>query len=168
MFVHEFRPGADTAATRRKLAGFDPEWITDSFELSPDGLWFNACSDATCSARDGRRWEVPPQVLARAGSGALEVLTLGPERRAAHVRIPVSADGDWEAIIAAGVGSAQPSVPFAGMTGAIEGEDGQRSGDLVWVGVEVPMAAAAPDLLWPIGLGINGRDLYSETRMVRE
>jgi HEAT repeat protein len=102
-------------------------------ELSPDGLWFNACSAATCSARDGRRWEVPPQALARAGSGSLEVLTLGPERRAAHVRIPVSADGDWEAIIAAGAGSAQPSVPFAGMTGAIEGEDGQRSGDLVWV-----------------------------------
>ncbi len=53
-----------------------------------------------------------------------------------------------------------------GMT--VYAEFGEHSGDLVWVGVEVPMAAAAPDLLWPIGLGINGRDLYSETRMVRE
>ena len=47
-------------------------------ELSPDGLWFKACAAATCSARDGRRWEVPPQALARAGSGVLEVLTLAP------------------------------------------------------------------------------------------
>lgn len=43
-----------------------------------------------------------------------------------------------------------------------------HSGDLVAVGVEVPMAAATPDLLWPIGIGLKGRNLYSETRMVRE
>lgn len=42
------------------------------------------------------------------------------------------------------------------------------SGELVTVGVEVPMTSAAPDLLWPIALGLNGRNLYSETRMVRE
>jgi hypothetical protein len=45
---------------------------------------------------------------------------------------------------------------------------GEHSGDLVVVGVEVPMASAAPDLLWPIGLGLSGRNLYSETRMVKE
>jgi Flp pilus assembly protein TadG len=45
---------------------------------------------------------------------------------------------------------------------------GEQSGDLVAVGVEVPMAVAAPDLLWPIGVGLKGRNLYSETRMVRE
>lgn len=45
---------------------------------------------------------------------------------------------------------------------------GQYSGDLVVVGVEVPLWAATPDLLWPIGLGLKGQNLYSETRMVRE
>ena len=45
---------------------------------------------------------------------------------------------------------------------------GEHGGDLVAVGVEVPMQTAAPDLLWPIGIGLNGRNLYSETRMVRE
>lgn len=45
---------------------------------------------------------------------------------------------------------------------------GDRSGDLVVVSVEVPMSSASPDLLWPIGAGLNGRNLYSETRMVRE
>jgi hypothetical protein len=45
---------------------------------------------------------------------------------------------------------------------------GQFSGDLVTVGVEVPMSSAAPDLLWPIALGLKGRNIYSETRMVRE
>ncbi len=43
-----------------------------------------------------------------------------------------------------------------------------HSGELVAVGVEVPMSSATPDLLWPIGLGLKGRNLYSETRMVRE
>jgi len=45
---------------------------------------------------------------------------------------------------------------------------GEYPGDVVWVGVEVPMQSAAPDLLWPIGVGLAGRNLYSETRMVRE
>ena len=30
------------------------------------------------------------------------------------------------------------------------------------------LTSASPDLLWPIGVGLNGRNLYSETRMVRE
>ncbi len=50
----------------------------------------------------------------------------------------------------------------------VVGDVGQYSGDVVWVGVEVSMRSAAPDLLWPIGIGLNGRNLYSETRMVRE
>ena len=45
---------------------------------------------------------------------------------------------------------------------------GDRSGDLVIVSIEVPMSSASPDLLWPIGVGLNGRNLYSETRMIRE
>ncbi len=45
---------------------------------------------------------------------------------------------------------------------------GDRSGDLVAVSIEVPMSSASPDLLWPIGVGLNGRNLYSETRMIRE
>jgi Flp pilus assembly protein TadG len=45
---------------------------------------------------------------------------------------------------------------------------GEHSGDVVWVGVRVPMNSAAPDLLWPIGIGLSGRTLYSETRMLRE
>ena len=45
---------------------------------------------------------------------------------------------------------------------------GDRSGDLVVVSIEVPMSSASPDLLWPIGAGLNGRNLFSETRMVRE
>lgn len=50
----------------------------------------------------------------------------------------------------------------------VVGDMGEYSGDVVWVGVEVPMQSAAPDLLWPIGVGLAGRNLYSETRMVRE
>ncbi len=50
----------------------------------------------------------------------------------------------------------------------VEVDFGERSGDVVSVSVAVPMSAASPDLLWPIGVGLNGRNLFSETRMVRE
>lgn len=37
VFVQDFVPGRDTSATRRELAGFDPEIATESFGLSLDG-----------------------------------------------------------------------------------------------------------------------------------
>ncbi len=37
VFVQDFVPGQDTTATRRPLAGFDPEASTESFGISPDG-----------------------------------------------------------------------------------------------------------------------------------
>jgi hypothetical protein len=45
---------------------------------------------------------------------------------------------------------------------------GEWSGDLVSVSVAVPMSNASPDLLWPVGFGLTGQNLFSETRMVRE
>ena len=37
VFVQEFMPGRDTAATRRKLGGFDPENSAETLAVSPDG-----------------------------------------------------------------------------------------------------------------------------------
>ncbi len=37
VFVQDFIPGQDTRASRKPLAGFDPDWITESLGLSPDG-----------------------------------------------------------------------------------------------------------------------------------
>ncbi|HEX9800914.1 MAG TPA: protein kinase [Thermoanaerobaculia bacterium] len=37
LFAQEFSPDRDTSATRRRLAGFDPELATESFGISPDG-----------------------------------------------------------------------------------------------------------------------------------
>ncbi len=45
---------------------------------------------------------------------------------------------------------------------------GGRAGDVVVVGVGVPMSVASPDLLWPIGYRLQNRQLYSETRMIKE
>jgi Tol biopolymer transport system component len=36
VMVQDFVPGRDTTATRRKLAGFEPEWVVETFDLSPD------------------------------------------------------------------------------------------------------------------------------------
>lgn len=43
-----------------------------------------------------------------------------------------------------------------------------RSGEIVQLAVHVPMSTAAPDLLWGIGFGLQGRDLIYEARMVKE
>ena len=45
---------------------------------------------------------------------------------------------------------------------------GVHSGDVVTVSVQTPMTSASPDLLWPIGVSLSSRNLYSETRMIRE
>jgi serine/threonine protein kinase len=37
VFIQDFTLGKDTTSTRRPLAGFDPDWITESLGLSPDG-----------------------------------------------------------------------------------------------------------------------------------
>jgi serine/threonine protein kinase len=37
VFAQEFAPGRDTSESRRKLAGFSPEYLSESFGISPDG-----------------------------------------------------------------------------------------------------------------------------------
>jgi Flp pilus assembly protein TadG len=54
----------------------------------------------------------------------------------------------------------------AGLT--VTAELNARTGEPVTVAVSTPMSAAAPDLLWPIGFSLEGRDLYCETRMAKE
>ena len=36
VMVQDFVPGRDTTGTRRKLAGFEPEWVVETFDVSPD------------------------------------------------------------------------------------------------------------------------------------
>jgi hypothetical protein len=50
----------------------------------------------------------------------------------------------------------------------VETELSETPGEVVSVGVSVPMTVAAPDLLWVIGISLADQNLYSETRMIRE
>ena len=45
---------------------------------------------------------------------------------------------------------------------------GQYSGDLISVRVRVPMDRAAPNLLWPIGYSLKGRELVGAVQLVKE
>lgn len=47
-------------------------------------------------------------------------------------------------------------------------QPGRHTGDVVTVSVAVPMSAAAPNLLWPIGYDLRGREISTTTRMVKE
>lgn len=51
---------------------------------------------------------------------------------------------------------------------SINVELGRSSGDVVEVGIRVPMNTISPDLLWPIGYSLRERHLYQSARMLRE
>lgn len=50
----------------------------------------------------------------------------------------------------------------------IEVQMGENTGDVVSVVVAIAAEEASPDLLWPIGYSLRGRQLIAETRMIRE
>ena len=55
-----------------------------------------------------------------------------------------------------------------GPSAIIDSELGEYTGDEVVVTVRVPMSAASPDLLWPVGFGLRDRELSCQSRMVKE
>ncbi len=50
----------------------------------------------------------------------------------------------------------------------VQSQLGEHSGDEVVVTLRVPMTAAAPNLLWPVGYNIRGRELVAQARMLKE
>lgn len=58
--------------------------------------------------------------------------------------------------------------PPLGRHAIVQADLGHDTGDVVRVAVHVPMYAASPDLLWPVGFSLRGRTLAAETRMVKE
>lgn len=66
----------------------------------------------------------------------------------------------WESVRAAG--------RRLGPVIEVDAELGRVSGDEVTVTVRAPMSAVAPDLLWPVGFGLQGRELITQTRMRKE
>jgi hypothetical protein len=103
--------------------------------------------------------------LDAAARASIDAIELAPGRRLAHVRIPL-ADGHWEALVASAIGSLEPRVVFAGLTGPLAGEDGQREGDVVWVrdddkkGVRVLVGKEREDVQ------LCGRPTLLETRLL--
>jgi Tol biopolymer transport system component len=55
LYVQDFAPGRDTTASRRRLAGFDPDVAAESFGLSPDGSPGARAGRGSWPARRGRR-----------------------------------------------------------------------------------------------------------------
>jgi hypothetical protein len=103
-------------------------------ELGGDGLWLALCPQPGCSARAGVSIALPAEARGQLAAATLEQLELAPDRRVGHVRVALSAPGSaWEALFAAPLAGAQPLVLFAGVTGAVRGEDGAREGDLLWI-----------------------------------
>lgn len=58
--------------------------------------------------------------------------------------------------------------PYLSEYAKIETEIGEYSGEEVHVTVRVPMGAATPDLLWPVGYSVRGQEIIGEVRMLKE
>jgi Tol biopolymer transport system component len=63
IFVQDFAPGGDTTSSRRKVAGFSRDYITESFGISPDGrrLVISTAEElASIMVADGVPGALPP------------------------------------------------------------------------------------------------------------
>ncbi|QDT38141.1 TadE family protein [Stratiformator vulcanicus] len=58
--------------------------------------------------------------------------------------------------------------PFMSRFADVSVRSAERTGDPVEVVVRVPMQAAAPNLLWPFGFDLRGRELIAATKMTKE
>lgn len=124
---------APRTAARTLLVPASAEQGTLALELGADGLWLRVCAQAPCDARSGRAQPLPAEALAGLPVATLQVLELDAGRRLAHVRVPTGGDSAWEALAAAPLAGAEPLLLFAGVTGAVRGEDGAREGEQVWI-----------------------------------
>ena len=87
------------------------------------------------------------------------------EASRAGARMACLAGATREAVEEAALGTLDHSLR---QTAQVRVDLGEATGDVARVAVVVPMTEAAPDLLWPVGFGLDGRTLYAETRMAKE
>ena len=80
-------------------------------------------------------------------------------------RTATLAGAQWEDVSQAVTQTLSPSLRSRAR---IDFQPGGQSGDVVAVAVSVPMRAASPDFLWPVGFSLVGRQLHAETRMIKE
>jgi len=107
-------------------------------------LRYRTCAAAPCSS-EGPDAETVPIVLAaeqmpEASDIVVEALPIGQGRSIVHVRVPARGSPllAWEALLAAPAAAGSPKlealpVLFAGKTGFVEGQDGERSGPFVQI-----------------------------------
>src|SRR5687767_6840219 len=94
-------PAAGAPAVGRQLEiAPSPVQPALALELAADGLWVNACPKSPCAPRAGRRLDLPGDVAAAHAQGTVAQLAPWPDRRLAHVRVPLL-EGAWEALVAA-------------------------------------------------------------------
>ena len=92
------------------------------------------CTAQPCSMAGGVDLNVPAAYAGRAAQTSLTVVPLNQNRRAIVVTIPSSEPKRaWQAVVAAPLGAGKPLVLFAGETGWVTGQDGERRGPRVEV-----------------------------------
>jgi Flp pilus assembly protein TadG len=81
---------------------------------------------------------------------------------ARHASLDGATTEDVEQVVKRALG------PRLGREANVQVDCGLCSGDAVAVAVWVPMAHAAPNLLWPIGYDIDGEMIHARSQAVRE
>ncbi len=90
------------------------------------------CPRASCRVDGGQSLDLPAEAQPLVTAARLQVIRIGAGRHAIHVEVPdPSHQRAWEAVVFAQPGAPQPAVPFAGWTGLVQGQDGERKGPMV-------------------------------------
>ncbi len=119
-----FAVAAAGAGQRALAVGFDGN----------GALRTNLCGGGKCTLASGTVVDAPADYLARAAKSKLTVVPIGSGRRAILVTLPgATPDRAWQAVYAAPVGPGGVVTVFAGETGYVRGEWGERAGAMVQV-----------------------------------
>lgn len=91
------------------------------------------CTKEPCTTQGGKAVETPAEARQNVKNARLRAVRIGNDRTAIVVTIPLPQARSWEAVIVAPIGGREPKVVWSGLTGYVEGVEGERSGPMVFV-----------------------------------
>lgn len=131
-------PSIASAATAVAPASVGQPALAVGF--SADGkLYAKSCAALPCAIDGGERIDVPATASSHIDDAKLAVVGIGEGKRAIVVTLPArDSHPSWQAVVVARPGEPRPAVVFSGLTGYVEGVEGERHGGMVVISEPQP------------------------------
>ena len=114
-------------------AGNGQSALAVGFDASGE-LRASLCAKDPCTVEGGAALGLPRDIKDARDKARIAIVGIGSNRRVVVVTVPTARSKvSFEAVVAAPLSGAQPLVLYAGLTGLVTGEDGERRGGMVVV-----------------------------------